>query len=471
MKSVGCFVLLCLMTVPLVESSAQTRSAPGKSSSNTLAQEIAAAKRAGFPVSAKDLQAPLPPPAQNAALLYAQLDALLKKKPVSMANEEIIALVMYKRPPNAQQVAMARRVLAGRKDVHDLIHKAASLPKCVFARDWAKGSMIPFPEYARMRTAVRWLSAESSLLLQDKKPLEAVRNQTLGFQIGRHTATDPMLIANLVADAVDAITLSGMEKILYAAGSDPAVDTAVRQAVEKHWTPHSLAHSLRGDATLEIIDAQHLRKEGQGALQTLTMGGPLPAGFNVPRDQKSWNRFVDENIATELHAMRQMSAVADQPYPKAHSAISTIDAVFVRKQSDPAYFLGAIAVPIDGQAVVQSARIQAHVDIIRSAAALLVWKARHGAFPATLAAAISPVPTDPFIGKPLKYRREGKGFVVYSVGQTGKFDGGKPNVAPPVIETLFRYPLPSYIQTPVLSSPGMGSPPGGPMGLPQGRRP
>ena len=33
-------------------------------------------------------------------------------------------------------------------------------------------------------------------------------------------------------------------------------------------------------------------------------------------------------------------------------------------------------------------------------------------------------PVDPFTGKPLEYRREGDGFLIYSAGPDGRDDGG-----------------------------------------------
>ena len=52
--------------------------------------------------------------------------------------------------------------------------------------------------------------------------------------------------------------------------------------------------------------------------------------------------------------------------------------------------------------------------------AVLVYRKEHGAWPETLAACMDKVPVDPFDGKPLRYRLTEKGFVVSSVGKTGK---------------------------------------------------
>ena len=70
--------------------------------------------------------------------------------------------------------------------------------------------------------------------------------------------------------------------------------------------------------------------------------------------------------------------------------------------------------------------LQAKRDVIASGAAVLAFKARNGSFPDSLEQALPDMPQDPYRAAPLNYRREGEGFVVYSVGATGKFDGGQP---------------------------------------------
>ena len=57
-----------------------------------------------------------------------------------------------------------------------------------------------------------------------------------------------------------------------------------------------------------------------------------------------------------------------------------------------------------------------------------IYKEKHGNYPDTLAPLapkiIKELPLDPFTGKGYKYRKEGKGFIVYSVGSNEKDDNG-----------------------------------------------
>ena len=59
---------------------------------------------------------------------------------------------------------------------------------------------------------------------------------------------------------------------------------------------------------------------------------------------------------------------------------------------------------------------------------LLKYRLNRGAFPKNLSAFNAKTITDPFNGKQLIYRVEGKGYILYSVGQNGTDDGGQRRV-------------------------------------------
>jgi len=73
-------------------------------------------------------------------------------------------------------------------------------------------------------------------------------------------------------------------------------------------------------------------------------------------------------------------------------------------------------------------RMVARSDFMYVATQLRAWKIQHGNYPDTLNALASgasePLPIDPFSGEAYHYRREGEGFLLYSVGPNRKDDGG-----------------------------------------------
>jgi len=442
-------LLLCCLSLSCRSAAPPARpSVPGaQNSALFLAEEIKLMQRQGLPTTPAALQAPLPPADRNAAPLYQQLDALLKAKP-AVGDDKIATDGVGRRPLTAEQATKLRLAFQNRADIGRLIHQAVARPECVFTRDWTQG--VYLPEYARMRLAARWLSAESALQLYDNEPIEAVKTEALGFRLADHATKVPTLDAHLVSIAIDAITLAGMERILYAAGDRPGVAAAVQHAIETERHDHSLAHALHGEIVFPLVEMEKDRNSGPKAyeklLHMIVDADALPAPALSPEDRQNWNAFINRSEIAMIHSLHVMIAAADKPYPEASPAFQNVHSNLQAHQQDAAYTPELTVFPVYEQALKKSGQISAKATTVRAGAALCAWKAQHGAFPEKLEKAMPKVPRDPFDGKLLRYRKEGAGFVVYSVGPTARFDGGSPAVKPDAMESVFRYPLPAEVK-------------------------
>jgi len=198
----------------------------------SLADEIAAAKRAGLPTVPSDIQVRVRTD-ENAAPLYRELGRLLKARPLTKADEGGLSDLGARHNPSDAAVMAGRRLFARRNDIADLIRRATDRPRCAFKRDWALGANLQFPEFRWMRFAARWLGAERAMLLRGGNYMEAIRRQARGFRLSQHAASDPIIIAYLVAVAIDNITFAGFEKILNDAGEKPGIASEVRRTIEK----------------------------------------------------------------------------------------------------------------------------------------------------------------------------------------------------------------------------------------------
>jgi hypothetical protein len=75
--------------------------------------------------------------------------------------------------------------------------------------------------------------------------------------------------------------------------------------------------------------------------------------------------------------------------------------------------------PVFSRAVWSRDRTTAYLGTAQVALAVEAYRLEHGAYPTTLAEVGElgwKLPLDTFGGKPFRYRREGKGFVVWSIG-------------------------------------------------------
>jgi len=84
----------------------------------------------------------------------------------------------------------------------------------------------------------------------------------------------------------------------------------------------------------------------------------------------------------------------------------------------------------------------AQVHLTRAGLALLQYREAHGTFPESLDALGLEDLVDPFAEAPLHYRAEGAGFVVYSVGEDQKDNGGAPYRPRETADP--RYKVPEY---------------------------
>jgi len=412
-----------------------------------LAREEAAARQEGIPLTAGQLQRPLPPPSQNAAPLYVKLTKLLHDKPLGLPKyaEGMDAFHTY----TPQQAAVVRRTLAARQDVMTLVHQAADRPQCVFVRDWGKGIDLKLPEYQPMREAARLIETESYLLARDGRYQEAVVNQARGFRIARHAASDPLLISYLVGNACEAITLAGMQSILALAGPNAAVSGQVQQVTRSDFAPLPLRVPMaNGSAAMEPVFRQLHQGQHQGihwlddSLRGLTSGegiasDPQHLAKSVSAaEQKLVSDTIDAQQANYLSDMRRMVAAVDAPTKERRAVYTSLVDASAPSARDGARTMSFILLP-DGQKLDEDdLRLKAREAVTLAAASLLADKAKTGLYPDTPPQGL----IDPFTGKPLLFRREGGGFVVYSAGPTGRFDGGKLGAKVPGQESLFRYP-------------------------------
>jgi hypothetical protein len=449
---VGWGILFFLAGLPLTVFCQTEMSATWKNGTADLARERTLARKAGIPLSLKELQKPMPPAIQNAAPLYTNL------KWPGDADKELDAFV-HLTAPTPEQIARAKENLTACQSGLASVHTAVSRPKCVFPRtmDYTNPAFIPFPQYSRMRSAARMLWYESFLMACDGRYEDAVRNQALGFQIARHADSDEMLIGYLVSRAIDAITVSGLRRILLMHPDDAKLAETVRTVIEQDSPSRSLALVLKSEAAFQQDMMRPAYTEGFypyiAEMTAASSGDSEPEAHRKAMELKAKmpqispqkeKLLIDAYTAFMLHQMRQIIAVIDTPYPQARAVLASL-----AKESgtpDETHFFAFSTLPVWTGALRPKTNMEAFAAVVQAGAGILSYRAVHnGQLPQTLSEALPQIALDPFDGKPLRYRLEndGKGFVVYSIGPDGNFDGGQPGqkIKGGTQSLFFRYPL------------------------------
>lgn len=412
--------------------------------------DLARAKEAGIAVSVAEFAKPDPPADRNAATYYDQLARSLGKQPL-VGRDTVIAFLAGPVHPTQSEVQLGGLALTDRPDLVKLAHQAATSPDCYFEKDWKQPNpaLVSYPEMVALDEASHILTAESLVIAAQGRPLDAVRNQALGFRIADQAATEPTLTGYFLATGVANTTVIGLQKILYAAGDDPKVARAAERAIAQGFRPPSLARALSGESAFQQSTIRYLRQAGFSQIAYVP-GEPHGSENMIPPTLRQagspgWKTFLDANGAFEIEEMIPLVTSADRSYPEAKQAMEEANRELAANPNDLAHFFADFQVPASVQLPDQRAKLAATAYVTQAGAAVLAWRDQHGEYPLSLSLAMARVPIDPYSGKPLGYRREGKGFVVYSVGPWGTFNGGSPAQAPSQLDTAFRYPLPAYL--------------------------
>jgi hypothetical protein len=402
----------------------------------TLKAELAAARREGLPTSPKDLVRPKVRPDRNAARAWRDLSALLGRKPLSEADSQLMESRMLAPAPSPEDVRRVKAFLARRKDLMPLIYRATSLADCDFERDWAKGPALVMPEFRAMRAAARLLRAEAAVHVSDRRPLDAVKALGRIFRIGDHASVDSLMIGHLVDRAVRGMAFVGLDIVLRSC-PEASVCRAVQRAVAA--SPQLAPLTVAGTEVVSgLVCVDIVRDQGMGGLRGLMGSGesPTASGGKLP------DAVVDANAAYLVWFYRGVARAFRMPYPQQVSLLSRLLADLEARGRGPdiSVAVATIVVPAIPQFSTKLTETAARSQVIRAAAHVLGWRAEHGRLPTQLSECMPSAPTDPFDLKPLRYRREGSGFVVYSVGRTGKYSGVRLSDTQPKTEAVFRWP-------------------------------
>lgn len=400
-----------------------------------LAAEKAAAKREGIPLTLP----PMPPADQNAAPLYEKwinLNATIANSP-PLYGDPLSARYIY----TPAQIRRVRKAMVGNVPSFEELQSAAARRTCQGPNPESLG-------FGRYNEFARRIRTRAYLLTSDNRLIEAIATQKLGLKLARQIEATAVL-PYLMSASIESVSLVGMRDILSRAGHREGVGAEVGIAVRDVNVMPRPRGAISGDLAYCLAEFE-VNRPGAGRSDFARFYGERIYKSNLEWYAKLTNQqksFEDHIISAEqaqaindtrsliafdkrllAPSRPQLKLPASEPLPGSVSANQELALMWEATH-------GRVEL---GNGLYRWYRnVRASEQITLAAAYALDVKSRTGAFPAALPASY----TDPWSGKGLGYRVEPQGFVVYSVGEDGKFDGGKPGSQPHGKETGYRYPV------------------------------
>lgn len=381
--------------------------------------ELAKIKAKGEPVSWADLNGPRIPDSENAAVIYEKIfkeysDTSLSKGGYDMVSRTVVA--SYKstledtgfwtnqRESNPALWNEVGQALAKQKPIIDQIEVAVSKPNYRFPVT-KPDTVFPDPRMfkigAKKRGITRLLYADALFNATEGNMPQALRSVDLGFKFNKYLNSEPFLISYLGRVACISITSRALQDVSQLGHINEAQARQLYDTLSGMEMQKSYLDSLKGERVLGISLLSGYRKalpraslyiEESGYLDM--MDRSIKAARFTYRESASRNLLVDKRKLPYFAFMSRNTGIAD----------------------------------VLNKSLLKRDECIASVTGSQIFLALLAYKDKFDAYPRNLAELRAKLgwelKKDPFSGKDFIYRRQGKGFILYSLGTNMKDDGG-----------------------------------------------
>jgi len=386
-------------------------------SGSILEKRLAELRAEGHPTSFAELAEynKLPDGAENAAGLYEEaLDSFV---PPNDANVPVFGGILPDRgEPLPEALARAiSKCLDDNKRCLGLLRNAGSVEHCRYKWDYTAMTQ---PNVMQVRECARLLELAAVFSAHEGNGGAAVGYIKDGLRLADSMEGEPFLINHLVRIGCIAAPLAGLEQALSLTSFTDEHLSGLSDAVAETAGSINLVRAL---ATEQCIAIEHFTNPAVQAV----VGGRGQTLMNIPIIGKMGLIDTLDYMANCIEAAKLPGTRRTARFREIGKEIENLSFIhtIIKRFSPPTGRVGEIDL-----------RVQGHLDLALTAIAVERYRLAKGKLPEHLDALageyLEAVPVDPFDDKPIKYKRTEPGYVLWSVGEDSKDDGGKEKKKP-----------------------------------------
>ncbi len=381
---------------------------------------------AGYPVTGVELDQwyAIPPDVENAAYTMEDAYSFLNKWDKEKAKPlPLVGRAEF--PPRTESLpvemkSLVAQYIADNNEALDLFHEAALIEHCRYPADLTAGFATLLPDVGEIRNAVRLLTLDAVLHADSGDGGSATRSAISGFGIARTLAREPITISQLVRSSCQNIAISAVEQVVN------RTDLTDEQLVE-------LIEAVRESERISDISCAFVGERCTGidlfrapeAVGPDVLGGSGRPLRHVLALYKGVG-MADADAVIYLDLMGGYLKAFQLPLHERQKAVEAVEAKL--QSTSKAHILLHMTMPALSRITTLETRVIAHLRTAQVALAIQRYRLAAGELPDKLAdlapAYLETVPSDPFDGNNLRYRKLDPGFVVYSIGEDLSDDGG-----------------------------------------------
>lgn len=392
---------------------------------------LAEIKAAGQPVNWEDMQRwPVEVPEQeNVALIYTQalfrlhevkglhIDDLPRR--AGAISNELATLIITAVQTNSEALQVA--------------HAITNASRSRYPVNYLDGPAAQLPHLQGLKTLAVALACEAVLQAQEDNPAGASLPVESSLHLSQSLDNEPMLISQLVSSSILSVTSRSLERVLNRTSLPDAQLRQLELEFVKAEATKRLATGLIGERALYNeflrLAQDDVRKMVSIANQTSESGEPTEMPGRNPGIGWRLIGFFERDRNFFLRAMATNILIAETGPPASLAMTNETDRI--EEQARRGFYItSSLLLPSVSGTAVRDASTRASLRAAIVALAIERWRLAHsdslpGSLDDLVPSFLPAVPTDPFDGKPLRYKPLAQGYVIYSVGMDREDDGGK----------------------------------------------
>lgn len=390
---------------------------------------IEAIRAAGYPVTLAELNEwyTIPEGAENAADTL--IDAFLCYYECNKTQSEFLPIVgraelPARTEPLAKETkALVTQYIADNQQALELLHEGAAIEHCRYPVDFSVYLESPMCHFSDLRKGAMLLKLEAVLHAENNKPRLAARSVTSIFGIAHSLAKEPVLISQLVRNACQGLAVSSLERVVNRIEFTDEQLVELGKTVADSEDISTVPRAIAGERCIGISVF-----ENPASLSSESVGYKMPPAPVLVLYKALGLAYMEAIIYLDL--MNDYIETTQLPLHQCQRAASTIEAKL--KATSKTHILLHEFIPAFSafsRIITIHIRSIAQLNTARVGLAIQRYRLATGNIPDTLTELVptylDTIPKDPFDGRPLRYEKLETGFVVYSIGEDGRDDGGK----------------------------------------------
>jgi hypothetical protein len=284
---------------------------------------------------------------------------------------------------------------------------------------------------SKVSEARQYLIADAALNADAGRIDVALDDLDAAFRLGNSLQNEPLIVTQLTRQRFRSMIGSCVERMLNHGGLNDEQLAHLSNAFATNDFPAAMERAIAGEMCMHTVLFQLSPKERAMLFGGSSLGSPSSSfsASGIAHYLLGISGMVDRDFHFYLQTMIQYLWLSRVEFPERLDEAAKIDEQLQERLSRGHYMYSAMLLPSLNGISMREGEYAAWLKLVQTALALERYRLANGRKVPDTLNALTPtyfatVPADPFDGKPLRYQKLEKGYMLYSVGRDRKDDGG-----------------------------------------------